>query len=91
MSCAGNGDFNNQHNVTCNECDGAGSVLVHTSAFNVSVDPASNSIDDTTVAIWRKDDDDGSLELVDLFEMSQRKRTRDDIYGPRPDRRFKYG
>lgn len=69
----GDGNYQRFKLVTCNECDGAGSVLVHTSAFNVSVDPASNSIDDTSVSIWRTDDD-GSLEVLDLFELSQRRK-----------------
>lgn len=91
MSSAGNGDFNHHHWVTCNECEGACTILVHTSAFNVSVDPASNSIDDTTAILWRANDDDGSIEVLDLFEMSQRREPTEDRYGPRPDKRFKYG
>jgi hypothetical protein len=62
---------------TCNECEGVGSHLIHANSikpYYLSVDPSGANEDDTWAVVWQKQDD-GGIDLVDMFSLGEVKRT----------------
>lgn len=56
--------------VTCNECEGVGSHMVHAGrigSYNLSVDPSGSS-DEGWACVWKRHDDN-VVEVVEMFQL----------------------